>query len=76
MLKKNIKRIRKDKGITIQELSERTGISISSLSMYENGKRVPSIKNIKLIANGLEVDVDEFYKDAIIDNSLRNESDN
>lgn len=73
MLKKNIKRIRKDKGITIQELSERTGISISSLSMYENGKRVPSIKNIKLIANGLDVDVDEFYKDAIIDNSLRNE---
>ena len=44
MLKKNIKRIRKDKGITIQELSERTGISISSLSMYENGKRVPSKK--------------------------------
>ena len=73
MIEKNIKKIRKEKDISIQELSERTGISISSLSMYENGKRVPSIRNIKLIANGLDVDVNEFYNDVIIDNSFKNE---
>jgi len=61
MLKENIKKIRKSKGITIQELSDISGISISSLSMYESGKRVPSIKNIKLIASGLNVKIDEFY---------------
>lgn len=73
MLNHNIKRIRKYKGITIQELSEKTAISISSLSMYENGKRIPSIKNIKLIAKGLDVDVNEFYNDVIIDDSFENE---
>ncbi|MGE1038555.1 helix-turn-helix domain-containing protein, partial [Bacillus cereus] len=56
-----INKIRKSKGITIQELAKVTGISIASLSMYENGKRLPSINNIKKISKGLNVDLSEFY---------------
>lgn len=63
MLRENIKKIRKNKNITIQELSNLSGISIASLSMYESGKRVPSIKNIKKIAYGLGVEVATFYED-------------
>ncbi|WP_370830321.1 helix-turn-helix domain-containing protein [Clostridium sp.] len=63
MLKDKIKEIRIKKGITIQELSHLTKLSLASLSMYETGKRVPSIKNIGKIAEALNISVDELFND-------------
>lgn len=65
MLKDKIKQIRIEKGMTIQELSELTGLSVASLSMYETGKRIPSIKNISKIAEALKISVDELFNDKI-----------
>ena len=56
----NIRRIRKAKGISQQELAAITGINAKSLSFYENGKRnIPGVYLI-LIANALEVSIDEL----------------
>lgn len=51
----SIKRIRKSKGITLHEMSKRTGISVNHLSQIERGKTNPSIGTLKKITNALEV---------------------
>lgn len=51
----NIRRIRKDKGITLKEMAEKTGVSLNYLSQIERGKTNPSIGTIKKITNVLGV---------------------
>lgn len=54
---KELKRIRKSKGLTISSLSERTGVSSSYISQIENGKRdTPQPELIKRLSRGLGVD--------------------
>lgn len=51
------RRLRKalaDSGLTQQELSDKSGVSKSSISQYINGTHVPSNKKAALIANVLE----------------------
>lgn len=44
-----VKQLRQQRKVTLQQLSNKTGISISSLSAYENNRRSPKIENwIKL----------------------------
>jgi transcriptional regulator with XRE-family HTH domain len=47
--------IRKSRGITLQELSNRTGISVNHLSQIERAKTNPSIATIKKITDILGV---------------------
>lgn len=49
-------------GISQEELSKETGISITSLSMYMNGRTVPSIYNAKKIADALACSVDDLLR--------------
>ena len=51
----SIKKIRKSKGITLQEMSNRIGISVNHLSQIERGKTNPSIGTLKKITNALGV---------------------
>lgn len=51
----SIKRIRKANGITLQEMSNKTGISVNHLSQIERAKINPSIGTIKKITNVLGV---------------------
>lgn len=46
------------KGISATQLSDLTGISKTSISLYENGKKTPSILSYYKIANALGVAVD------------------
>ncbi len=55
-----IKEIRQEKGITYQDLREKTGMSISYLSEIENGKKYPKSDKIMLLAQALEVEYDEL----------------
>jgi transcriptional regulator with XRE-family HTH domain len=55
MIFKGIKRVRKSKGLTLQEVSEKTGISLNHLSQIERGKANPSIGTLKKITNALDV---------------------
>ena len=59
----NISTIRKQRGFTLSELSERTGISKSYLSNIErNLKQNPSIHVMEKIASVLKVDLKALLK--------------
>ena len=52
---RNIKRIRKEKKISQEELKQKTGIAVETISRWENDKFKPNIKQIERIATALEV---------------------
>lgn len=54
-ISKNLKRIRKEKGLTQRELAKKAGIVYSTYSNYENGNRLPKPETIQDIANALNV---------------------
>lgn len=54
-LGENIKNLRKKRRMSETEVSEATGIPIPNLSEIETGKRTPSIRQLKLIADYLRV---------------------
>lgn len=58
---KKIKEYREKAGISMTELANQTGISISSLSHYESGCRIPSDENKCLIARAFNTTVDEIF---------------
>ncbi|KAA0259523.1 helix-turn-helix domain-containing protein [Deferribacter autotrophicus] len=55
IISENLKRIRETRGLTLEQLSEITGVSKSMLRQIETGKSIPTIATIWKIANGLKV---------------------
>lgn len=55
---KKLKEVRMKKGITISELSEKSGVSERYLRFIEKGERNPSLKTANAIANALGVLLD------------------
>ena len=64
-----IKRIRKEKGLTQREVCERMGKTPSFIGQYENGARLPKYDTLKEIAKALGVRV------RVLLEPLSNESD-
>lgn len=54
----NLKRLRMEKGITLRELAEATGIGKSTLHEYENALTDPSLTHVKLIAQYYDESID------------------
>ena len=50
---KNIRAIRKEKKMTLQQIADILGCSPQLISQYENGKRTPKIETQQKIANAL-----------------------
>jgi len=55
-----LRRVRDERGVTLVELSELTGISKSTLSRLESGKRKPSLELLLPIAAAHQVPLDEL----------------
>jgi transcriptional regulator with XRE-family HTH domain len=55
-----LKRIRTQRGVTLAELSEATGISRSTLSRLENGQRRPSLELLLPLAQTHRVPLDDL----------------
>lgn len=55
MMPENCARIRKERGLTQEQLSELCGLSLQYLSDLERGKRNPTIVTLYEIAQALEV---------------------
>ena len=51
-----LRTLRKNKGVTFEEMSDETGISVSSLKQYENGGRRLSIRSTYVLIDYLGVD--------------------
>ena len=58
---KTIREIRKEKGLTLQELSKKTGISMTTLDFFENGERTPTVHNLYKLSVALECDYDYLF---------------
>lgn len=54
----NIRKLRKERGLSIKKLSKLTGVSAPTLSRYENGDRHPKIENWKKLADYFGVSVE------------------
>lgn len=70
----NIKRIRKEKGLTQRKLGELCGINEANIRKYELGGANPKIETIQKIALALGVSTDYLrgyseYKEALIKNN-------
>jgi len=65
----NIKQVRKNKNISLKELSDMTNISVSYLSDLENNKKTnPTLYTLYVVAKALEVNIkDLFYTKLDID---------
>ncbi|MET9727991.1 helix-turn-helix domain-containing protein [Streptomyces zaomyceticus] len=55
-----LRRIRRDRGATLAELSTATGISVSTLSRLESGQRKPSLELLLPLARAHQVPLDEL----------------
>ena len=53
MKKNNLRKIRKSLSLTLTELSKKTSVSTVSLSYYENGKKLPTLRNCFKIITAL-----------------------
>lgn len=58
----NIQRIRKEQGLTLDGLAERSGVSKAMLSQIESDKVNPTVLTIWKIARGLEIELDAILK--------------
>lgn len=67
-----LKELRKDKKLTLQQVSKDTGVSVASLSSYENGNRNPKIETWQKLADYFGVSVSYLQglgvsRDVVID---------
>lgn len=53
--------LRKEKGLTQDELAQKLGVSKSSVAMWETGQRLPSPDIYELIADYFNIDIDYLY---------------
>jgi transcriptional regulator with XRE-family HTH domain len=58
-----IKKIRKKKGITQEQLAERAGLNRTHLYRLETGQQSMTLRTLKIIADALSVRVRELVKD-------------
>ena len=63
LLARNLRRIRHDRGMTQEALSQESGLRQAHLSEIEAGKRNVSLDNISAIAHGLGVPVIRLFED-------------
>lgn len=54
----NLKKLRKEKGITQISLQMKTGIEQALLSKYENGDRIPPTETLMILADFYDVSMD------------------
>ncbi|UII27550.1 helix-turn-helix transcriptional regulator [Fulvivirga maritima] len=52
---KHLKKLREQKGLTQEELSNRSGQAFSQIGRFERGVRSPTLSTLIAIANGLDV---------------------
>ncbi|MBQ8697191.1 MAG: helix-turn-helix transcriptional regulator [Clostridia bacterium] len=70
-LSENLKQVRKDKGITQEQLANTLGVSFQSVSRWETGAAYPDIELLPVIAGYFGITVDELIGTAHAGNELR-----
>lgn len=73
MIGQNVKKIRNQKGISLEELANKLGINKGTLSNYENNKRDMSIEKASQIADSLGVTLTELITGIIYEENKEDE---
>ena len=55
-----ISKIRKEKGLTLKDMVEYTGLSAGYLSNLETGKTSPTLENLHMVTSSLGIDLIEL----------------
>ena len=64
---KRLKELRKERGLTQEDLSKLSGVSFPTISRYENGQRdEPKLTILKTLANYFDVTIDYLVGDTDI----------
>ena len=58
---KNIREVRLEKGFSQEELARNCGFSNTTLSAYENRRKIPNLTTIAKIAKELDVTIERLY---------------
>ncbi|MGW3312204.1 helix-turn-helix domain-containing protein [Streptomyces sp. NPDC001073] len=58
-----IRRLREERGYSLEELAERSGLSFRGLIYIEHGRRNPGVLTILSIASGLDVAPARLFED-------------
>jgi transcriptional regulator with XRE-family HTH domain len=58
----NIKKIRKQRGLTQEQLADKIRVTTTYIGFIEQAQRNPSIKTADKIARVLKVGIDELFK--------------
>lgn len=70
-----IRELRKKKNLTLKDLSEKTGLSVSFLSQVENNSSSLAITSLKKIADALDVSMGYFFTEPMSHNFLVKDED-
>lgn len=57
----HVRRIRKEAGLTIKQVSERSGICVNQISRIERGESDPTMSTMCKLAWALRRDVDDLF---------------
>ena len=68
-----IRYLREKKGVSLTELSMRTGIHQPNLSVFEQGKRVYTYETLKKTLKAIHITEDEFFRQLEVENQKRKE---
>lgn len=60
-----IKKFRKIKNMSQEDLSNSSGINVSTIKKYETGNRMPKREQLEKIATALGINVNDFYDNSI-----------
>ena len=61
ILGRRLKRMRRERGWTLADVSARTGLAVSTLSKVENNRISLTYNNLAKLASGLELDLANFF---------------
>ncbi len=69
-LGRRINKVRKDRGLTAEKLSEKCSINATYLRQIEGGVKIPSLPVFVSICNALRISPDYLLRETLTDNEI------
>jgi transcriptional regulator with XRE-family HTH domain len=67
---RRLRELRKEHGLSIRALAEKSGLNVNTLSLIENGKTSPSVSTLQRIAVALQTPITSFFETGVPRNSV------
>jgi transcriptional regulator with XRE-family HTH domain len=67
---RRLRELRKERGLSIRALAEKSGLNVNTLSLIENGRTSPSVSTLQQIAIALQSPITAFFETGASRNSV------